>query len=65
MPKTREQELEQFLQDAVAFAAFCYENDREAMLLPTLLHDIMGLEERAECFSPRVSGYAEPMNHNC
>ena len=57
----RLQELEQFIADAAGFIAWAFQNGREDIIRATLVHDIMGLDAREVCFSPRVSGYAEKM----
>jgi hypothetical protein len=55
----RAQELERFIQDARAFIEWAFLHNSEALIRSTLIHDIAGLADRAECFSPRVSGYAK------
>ena len=55
----RLRELERFIQDARAFIEWAFTHNSEALIRSTLVHDIAGLADRAQCFSPRVSGYAK------
>ena len=52
-------ELEQFLEDALAYMRWCARNNEphNGQLL-TLAHDMSGLFHQDRCFRPRVSGYA-------
>ena len=55
-------ELERFLFDAVGFIQHCVENvESDKLIAQTLIHDIVGLAERKDCFSPRVTGYGKKM----
>lgn len=54
-----EQELRDFIEDAAAFCRWALNNDNREIIIATLTHDIGGLSQGKECFSPRVSGYAK------
>ena len=46
------------LQDMEAFIAWSLANDKALLpVLATLGHDIHGVVNREECFSPRTAGY--------
>ena len=55
----RVKELETFMEDAHAFILWTIDHDKREMIGPTLGHDMAGLLAKNECFSPRVTGYAE------
>ena len=56
----REETLERFIIDAFGFIRWCMDNDKSSSLIgSTLVHDISGLVNDDETFSPRVTGYAK------
>ncbi len=47
------------LKDLVGFSKWCLDNQKEDMLLTTLLHDLGGLYREESCFLPKSSGYGK------
>ena len=49
-----------FVEDMAAFIRWAMENDRDEVVLTTLIHDIMGADRHGlgGTFSPRVTGYS-------
>ena len=51
---------EDILRDLQGFIQFCIDNNRDFWyVLGNLNHDIVGLNEGQDCFSPRTYGYAK------
>jgi hypothetical protein len=50
-----------FVEDMASFIRFAVENDRDEIIMTTLIHDILGVDREGlnDLFLPRVSGYSE------